>query len=233
MAKKNGFRTATNIREIRDDAVYLKDRTALAVFEISPIDFDSMPESRKQKVQKKYRAWIESLDYPVQIASRNVNEDIEAQAKILRNKVEHLIKQKLEYRDLLNLFKDFEEWLDSYLKANSRTRRIYYLVVPCMDMQLPSMMNKFSKAKTKAIYESNIEKLNKRAEECVKKLEETGVKAHRLGTKQLENLYWSYFMINNQKGAGSSSEHIGPGDWFRMWKDAVAERKKDKRKKRN
>ncbi len=231
MAKKNGYKQAANIKEIKDDAVYLRDSTVLAVLEVAPIDFDRMNEAGKQRVLKKYKQWIESLDYPVQITARNVNMDIEGQAKILKNKAEHLIKQKAEYRDLLALFKEFEEWFDSYIKTNSKTRRIYYLIIPYMDVETPSMLEKFRKSKVKVKHEANIEKLNRRAEECVKKLEDTGVKTHRLSTEQLGNLYWSYFMINNQKGANDKSTYIGPEDWFGMWENAMAERKQAKRKK--
>lgn len=217
----NGYKKFADIKEISSDTVFLKDRTVIAVLEITPIDFDRMPESKKQKVLKKYKEWLESLNYPVQIIARNVNMDVEKQAKIMKNKIEHLIKQKMEYRDLLSLFKEFEAWFDKYISANSRARRIYYVVIPYMSAEQPSLFEKFRKSKVKAKHNINLTLLNKRVDECTKKLAETGVRIYRLNTAQLENLYESYFMINNQKGANEKSVYIGPEDWFRMWKDVM------------
>ena len=222
----NGYKSTTGIREISDNTVFLRDKTMLAVFEISPLDFDRMGERGKQKAMKKYKEWIESLEYPVQIVARNVNMDVAERAKVLKGKIEQLIKQKVEYREMMKLFKEFEEWFDRYVSKNSRARRIFYLIVPFMGNYQPSITHKVMKKKAKQSYDKNLKMLNKRAEECVKLLEETGVKSHRLTSGQLDNLYCSYFMIHNQQGAAEKSVYISPEDWFRMWKDAVVQKKK-------
>ena len=167
----NGYKSTTAIREIKDNAVFLRDKTLLAVFEISPIDFDRMPENKKHKVLRGYRDWIESLEYPVQITARNVNMDVAERAKVLKNKIEQLVKQKVEYREMMKLFKEFEEWFDKYVAKNSKTRRIFYLVVPFVGSYQPSITHKVMKQKAKQSYDKNLAMLNKRAEECVKKLE--------------------------------------------------------------
>ena len=221
MALKNGFRKFANVGEIKNDAVFLRDNTMLAVLEVAPIDYDRMPESKKKSVMKKYKAWIESLNYPVQIVTRNLNIDIEARAKIMRNKIEHLIKQKIEYRDLLKLFKEFEIWFKKYVSKNKTPKRIYYLVIPYIGANQTSVFDRIRKAKAKERDDMTITLLNKRIDECIRKLEETGVKTYRLTTEQLENLYESYFMINTQKGANDKSVYIGPDDWFGMWKNVM------------
>lgn len=224
MTLKNGFRKFVNLSEIKNDTVLLRDNTMLAVLEVSPIDFDRMAESKKKSVMKKYKEWIESLNYPVQIVARNVNHDIESQSKILKNKIEHLIKQKVEYSDLLKLFKEFEKWFDKYVSKNKTPKRIYYLVVPYIGVNKPSVFDRVRKAKAQEKHGMSITLLNKRVEECAKKLEETGVKTHRLATKQLENLYESYFMINTQKGANENSAYVGPDDWVKMWKNVMGQK---------
>ncbi|MBN2111663.1 DUF4351 domain-containing protein [Candidatus Woesearchaeota archaeon] len=224
MALKNGFRKFANVSEIKNDAVLLRDNTLIAVLEVSPIDFDRMPETKKKAVMKKYREWIESLSYPVQVVVRNVNIDIESRAKILKNKIEHLIKQKIEYMDLLKLFKEFEAWFDKYISANKSERRIYYLIVPYIGINKSSLFDKVRKAKAKEKQDLVITLLNKRVDECARKLEETGVRTYRLTTKQLENLYESYFMINIQKGANNESVYIGPDEWFKVWKNVMGKK---------
>ncbi len=215
------------IREIKDSTVFLRDNTMLAVAEIAPISFDSMSDKRKDEVLAKYKAWVESLHYPVQIVARTENSDFAEQAKILKNQVEHMIKQKIEFRELLNLFKEYELWFDSYIPKNSRNETIYYLVIPFMNAEKPRFLEKMSKSKLKAKYDSTISALNKRFEECISMLEKTGVKASRLDTEQLKNLYWSYYSIHNYSAEPVGSQkkgYIGPEDWFGMWKDAMEDK---------
>ena len=210
------------VQELIGETAVLKDGSMIAVLEVAPIDFDGMGEARKKKVVKAYRAWLDALDYPVQIVMRTYNFDIQEQAKVLKNRVEYTIKQKEEFRDLLKEYKEFEEWLDRYLKENSKKGSLYYLVIPYFPKKKKKRLFKFlAKAKIKEETDNSIAMLNKRVSENIELLEKTGVKAHRLGQEQLRNLFMSYFTIINKVGSNGKLAYVSPENWFDDFKNEV------------
>lgn len=206
------------IEEIKDDTAVLKDGSMVAVLEIAPIDFDSLSGQRKKKVTKAYLEWLEKTDYPVQISARTLNADIAEQAKVLKDRVEYAIKQKEEHRDLLKEYKQFEEWLDNYLKANAKKCTVYYLAIPYFPAERKKgIFSRLSKSKAREEYSKSLEMLNKRVSESTALLSKTGVRIQRLSPAQLRSLYSSYFTVTNRTGA----EYLPPELWFDSFKNAA------------
>jgi hypothetical protein len=206
------------IEEIKDGVAILKNGSMISVLEVAPIGFDSMAEAKKKKVVKAYKEWLDSLDYPVQIVVRSVNADINEQISVLKNNVEYTIKQKIEFRELLKEYKEFETWLDNHLNGKTKKSTVYYLVIPYLPNVKKSWSSFFSKAKKTEETEKSIAMLNKRVAESKELLEKTGVKMHLVQNEQLKNLYISYFLIVNKTGTGDKLAYSSPGSWFDEFK---------------
>ncbi len=208
--------TEIGIARIRDDSALLRDGSLIAVLEVEPIAYDKLGERSKHKVEKAYKEWLDSLDYPVQIVARRMNLDIKDQAKVIKNRVEYLIKQKEEYRDLLKLFKEFEEWLDAHLKKRVSQRTVYYLVIPVFSAGKIMKGMSLKKIKTNGEYKRALETLNNRVKHAIEMLSPTGVSIRKLDDELLENLYDSYF---NTVFFSDGSYH-NPQRWIEKWRSS-------------
>ena len=204
------------VQEIKDNTVILKDGSMVAVLEVIPIAFEKLNEHKQKKITQAYRAWLEQLDYPVQIVARTVNYDVQDHIKVLKNQIEFSIKLKEEYRDILKQYKDFEEWLDQYIAAHAQPRTVYYLVIPYFPAGKQRRF--FKNGKAKEAYGKGSSIVHARVAKSMALLAQTGVQLHRLDDAQLANLYNSYFRVCNHVGLGESTTYITSGTWFNLWK---------------
>lgn len=194
------YETELGIVGVKEGTVFLSDGSAAVVLEVRPC-------KPTQRAMHAYKEWLGALSYPVQIVGRTVNMDIGEQLKIVKNDIEHQIKQKQEYRDLLNQFTGFGEWLDVYMKGNSRVQRLYYIIIP----YIPGI-NLLSK-KAKEQYGKAISILQGRSENAINILGKGGIKVRRLGDDELSSLYRSYFQIHNYAEGFNY-----PEQWLAGWK---------------
>jgi hypothetical protein len=209
-----------------DGCVLLDDNSLVAVLEILPIDFDKFSKRKQDDVLKEYKEWIKSLDYPVQVVVRNTNVDLSKQVDLILENTEREIKKKEDMREMLKLFDNFKEWLLKYIAKEKKVYRLYYLVIPLIDFKEVSLLkaaHKFKKEK-EDILEDKKALLNMRVDENIELLEKTGVQAYRLNDSQLENLFSSYFQINNHQFHGDKHFYLDPDRWYTLWRKSLQKR---------
>lgn len=178
----NDTKKKLGINFVKHNTVFLKDGTLLAVFSVKPVNFNVLSEKKQLETVCRYRLWLDSLNYPVQIVARTVNTDLDKQMTIFRSNTEKEIKSKKDYYETLSRFYDFYHWLEKYIEKNCYGHRLYYLVIP----YIPSKYDKREQQRY-------LNLLEKRVEETRLLLEKTKIKLHRLTNEDLDNMYTSYF----------------------------------------
>jgi hypothetical protein len=211
---ENQLRNYVGVKGIKEDYVLLDDNSLIAILEILPIDFDNLSGKKQDKILEDYAKWINNLSYPVQIIVRNTNVDLDKQVDLILENAEREIKRREDMREMLKLFDEFREWLLKYVAKEKKVHRLYYLIIPLVDFANVTAITK----QNESGLECKRALLNMRVKENINLLEKTGVGVHRLGASQLENLFSSYFYVNNQKGHCENNLYLSPNRLFSLWR---------------
>ncbi|MFH1835808.1 MAG: PrgI family protein [Methanobacteriota archaeon] len=190
-------REIMGIKSIKGNSVYLKDGRILGVIRVKPINFAVMSEQDRDMVIYGFLNFLNALTYPIQIAMRSVNLDLD---DYLRH-----IKRKISKRDdkvALAYFEHFEDYMKQYISQNKICDRLFYIIVP---------------GEVKGDEKLIIENLETRCENIQATLSLSGIISDRLTKGQLTNFYSSYFTETFE----IAESFISPITMYRMmWKES-------------
>jgi len=190
-------RNLMNIRSIRADAVFMKDKRILGVLRVTPINFGILSPIDQDTVIYGFLEFLNSLNHPVQIVMKSVNLDLE-------NYLTHL-KRRIVQRDdkvALAYYEHFAEYMRSYIESNQINDRHFFLIIP---------------AKKQATEKIALDYLETQMEEIHSRLSLSGIISERMSTHQLMNFYGSYFTEKFE----IYEKYVSPITLYRrMWKTA-------------
>ena len=188
-------RKLLNLQDVRADAVFLKSKKVLGVLRITPINFGVLSPQDQDTVIYGFLEFLNSLNYPVQIAMRSVNLDLEEYLAHLKRRI-----VKRDDRMALAYYQHFAEYMRSYISTNKINDRHFYLIVP---------------AKSQKDEKTTIDYLETQCEEIKSRLGLSGIISERMNNQQLINYYGSYFTENFE----IYERFISPITMYRrMWK---------------
>ncbi len=164
------------IKEIRDDVVYLEDGRILAILQVYPINFELLDENRKAALLANYKAFLNQLTVPVQILVRTKPIDLSNYFRI----IELNNNKKKEF--IVGLYADFKKFEEDFIDNNCIKERFHYIIIP------------FEKNKG-----NELKQLNEIVKITMEKLASCGLKLNRLNNKQIRDFYFSYADISGQQ----------------------------------
>ena len=191
------------VSSIKDNTIYLKNGILLAIIEVKPIDFSILGDSEKEDVLANYRAFLSSLDYPLQICCRSSEVNL---AEWLSN-LKSIVVKGNNNPVALERIESLTKWIDKEIAESGTRNRLFYIIVPYKDF---SEQKRFSDSmkelffnllgkeveftgKRKKEYEKSLNELDDRVNDVISKITKTGVKAKRMNSNMLLSLYTSYF----------------------------------------
>ncbi|MDO8627710.1 MAG: hypothetical protein Q7K42_04545 [Candidatus Diapherotrites archaeon] len=192
------------VKKITSNVIVKTDNSLLAVIKVKPINFMILSEEQQSAVVSKYKDFLNSLDFPIQISVKTVKLSLKNYFyEVGRNLA------KNNNPKLMQLFNSFEKFTEHFIEENKVKNRLFYLVVPytsqsssIMEDAIIRMKNNFSKTKEKTTLELNkeiaLEQLEIRSILCMEKLREAGIESKRLETKELTELISGFFDPNNE-----------------------------------
>lgn len=190
-------RRLMGVKSIRADAVFMQDNRILGVVRVKPINFGVLGEQDRDTVIYGFLEFLNSLNFPIQIVMRSINLDIE-------DYLRHL-KRRIVQRDdkvALAYYEHFSEYMRNYIKVNKINDRHFYIIITG------------KKVKTE---KDTIDLLESQCSEIMLRLSLSGIVAERLNSRQLLNLYKSYFTDSFEL----YDSFISPITMYRrMWKEA-------------
>lgn len=172
----------TGIKTIENDTLLLGDGSAKAIIEIIPINFQSLQKKEQESVIIAYMDFLNSLDFPIQIAAKTTTvslDDYFSELEISSG----AIGRKEAARVL-----DLKSFLSGHLEKNAVKNRLFYVVVP-------------SERKHSEKSPGFLDSLDIRSNVCIKKLNNCGLSARRLNNAELAKLVGSYFESDVADGA--------------------------------
>jgi len=193
--------THLRIAEIKDDVVILKNGAVRAVLECGSLNFNLKSEHEQEAIISSYRAFLNTINFPVQIVidSKKVDLDdyIQDLKKRAENQTNELLKnQTLEYADYISRLLDYVDIMD----------KKFYIVVPFETFTskkvsiFTKFMDRIRQGQTKSDFVSRLKQFDKlskglegRVETVSNSLKNCGLEIKRLNNRELiEYFYEAY-----------------------------------------
>lgn len=187
-----------DIAEIREDMVVMKDGTVRGVLLVSSINFALKSEEEQDATIQSYMTFLNSLEYPVQLVIQSRKMNIDAYMNALN------ARQKETDNELLRAqIADYRTFILELVELGEIMQKRFYLVVPYDPAtnkqknffnRLGEAMSPAAAAKlSKKQFKERKEQLDRRASIALGQVQSMGLKAVRLDTQSLIELYYTAY----------------------------------------
>jgi len=177
----NGF---VEVKEISQNAVFLKDGSGRAILQVLPIHFSLLSTEEQRAIVTAYRDFLNSLDFPVQVVMRTINLSLKEYLAVLQKKVE-----KENKKGLLEQFESFQSFVQRFIREKKIKNRLFYVIIPVSPSRSPTNWLVSKKADEKAM----LDQLDIRVKVCQDKLKRCNLLSNHLNTQELVSLSASFF----------------------------------------
>lgn len=187
-----------DIKDIKNNIVYLKDGGLRKILIVNGINFDLKSAQEQQMILSGFQNFLNTLDFQVQffIHSRKVN------IKSYLEKIKE--REKQETNELLrNQISEYMEFIRSFVEKNPIITKDFFVVVPykkTVDVQQAKkgILSFFGKGENnKEEKEENlseaIQQLNYRVDEVTSGLEQIGLRSRILKDKEIAELFYNLY----------------------------------------
>ena len=205
--EKRGVSTQNSLllSELRDGMIIMADSSFRAVIACKSINFDLMSSREREGVEFSYQNFLNALYFPIQIFIRSQRVDIGPYLDRLEE-----IRRNQDNMLLNVLMDDYIQFIDVLSQEANIMDKSFFVVVPyfpagdantVMDQGKGFFGKIFgggAKANTvtkidKATYEKAKEEIKNRVDSVVSGLNQVGVQAVQLTTKELGELYYNIY----------------------------------------
>lgn len=174
--KMQGF---LGIEKIENETVFMKDGSVKGIVQVQPINFHMLSSEHKQAIISAYREFLNSIDFPLQIAVRTVNLSLEDYFDRLEARA-----RKTRSNEIYSQFRGLRSFIEKYIQENGYKNRFFYLVVPG-ETTMAKIGRKNPVEALKA--------LRVRTDVCQEKLRNCNLFTKRLSNNELVTLLAGYF----------------------------------------
>lgn len=179
--RKGSARHQIAIKGVDDGILVLPKNEYRIVIETSSINFHLMSEEEQDAVVDIYKAFLNSLSFPIQILQRVRALDLDDYLQSFEDKKE---KEKLDiYRHQID---GYIKYVQSLVKTNKILSRQFYIVIPY-------------RAKGKEDIEVARDQLNNRLTIVEKGLGNVGIKSRTLNSLEILDLFYTSYSATDAK----------------------------------
>lgn len=184
------------IKEIKDNVVYLKHGGLRQILIVSGVNFDLKSEAEQNLILNSFQNFLNTLDFGVQffIHSRKVNVDAYLEKMRVRSQEEksELLKIQID---------EYVKFIDSFVEQNSIISKNFFVVVPyeptTLSGEVSGIFSLFRKTPKKTEQEKtageNLEQLGHRVDQVTSGLEQIGLRATALNDEELIELFYNLY----------------------------------------
>lgn len=195
MIKSEATQNFVPIQEVRDGIVILKDGSMRALLMTSSLNFALKSEDEQQSIIFQFQNFLNSLDFSIQIFLQSRRLDIRPYIGLLEN------RQKEQTNDLLKIqIKEYIQFIKTFTENTNIMTKTFFIVVPYTPPQISTSKGYqfFSKKNTTAEnktanFEEDKTQLEQRVSVVEQGITRTGVRAVRLGTEEIIEVYYKLF----------------------------------------
>jgi hypothetical protein len=196
-----------DIAEIKDDCVVLKDGTLRAVLLVSSINFALKSDDEQQAIIAQYIAFLNALEFPVQIVIQSRRLNIEKYIERLKT------SEREQQNELLKIqIADYRAFINELVELGQIMQKFFFVVLPYSPLsdRRKSFFQRTSEVLSPAVavklaenkFQQRKGALELRIEHIQSALNSMGLKSVRLDTQGLIEIYYRVYnpdLFENQK----------------------------------
>jgi type IV secretory pathway VirB4 component len=186
------------IKEVRDGIVILKDGSMRAIVLSSSLNFSLKSDDERNAITAQFQDFLNSLDFPVQIAIQSRRLDIRPYLALLEE------QYKVQLNDLMKIqTREYIEFIKKFTESTNIMTKSFFVVVPYEPAIVNvkggplSMFQKKSNEEAGKIKETTFEENRTQLEQRVGVVEQglvrCGIRVIRLGTEEVIELFYKVF----------------------------------------
>ena len=194
--------TAIQISEIRDSVVIMKDGSFRAVIACQSVNFDLMSDTEREATEYAFQNFLNTLKFTTQIVVRSERVDIGPYIDKLLN-----IRRNNDNMLLGVLMDDYINFIDVLSQECNIMNKSFFIIIPYYSSadaeklveQTKNLFKSFGKQKAPAVthinratYDQSSTELNNRVTSVLSGLNNIGISAVRLNTKQLAEVFYNF-----------------------------------------
>ena len=200
------------IQEVRDGVLILKDGSTRAIVLASSLNFSLKSDDERNAILLQFQDFLNSLDFPVQIAIESRRLDIRPYIALLEE------RYKEQVNDLMKIqTREYIEFINKFTETTNIMTKSFFVVVPydpailSMSSSPISFLQKKSPTeeaqKKQSSFEENRTQLEERVSVVEQGLVRCGIRVIRLGTEEVIELFYKIFNPGDtEKPIKTSSE---------------------------
>ena len=195
MIKSDATQNFVPIQEVRDGIVILKDGSMRALLMTSSLNFALKSEDEQQSIVYQFQNFLNSIDFSIQIFLQSRRLDIRPYLALLEG------RQKEQTNDLLKIqIKEYIQFIKTFTENTNIMTKTFFIVVPYTPPQLSASkgsqffsQNKNKKQDKQDNFDEDTTQLQQRVSVVEQGITRTGVRAVRLGTEEIIEVYYRLF----------------------------------------
>lgn len=185
------------ITDIRDNLVILKDGSAVAIVQVSAVNFGLLSEREQDAIIYAYAGFLNSLNFAVQIVIRSKQKDISSYVALLDEE-----KKKQTNPLLAGQIQGYRDFILQTVKENNVIDKKFYIIIPFSALELgvtttTGGMFKKNKKTLPLPVEKVVEKaqiaLGPKRDHVLRQLGRLGLRAKQLTTPELIELFYEIY----------------------------------------
>ena len=186
------------ISEIKNDVVVLDDGSLRAIIGVSSTNFDLKSQEEQDSIIFNFQRFLNSLDFSIQILMQSRKMEIGGYIEKLKKLAEKQTNELLRVQTT-----EYTEFVSRLIENASIMNKNFYIIVPLSENifpQAPGFLSKFFGGGNSAQISRKIqnfdkakEKLDIRVTSLSANLGSLGVKAQRLNTGEIIQLYYNSY----------------------------------------
>ncbi len=184
--------------EIKNDTVVVDDGTMRAIIGVSSTNFDLKSQDEQNSIIFNFQRFLNSLNFPIQILMQSRKMEIGGYLDKLKRLAEKQTNELLRVQT-----GEYVEFISRLIDNASIMNKNFYVIVPLGESIFPAasgfLSNIFANGKSKEIaqkienFEKQKEKLDIRVSDIMSNLSGIGIRAQRLKTEEIIQLYYNSY----------------------------------------
>lgn len=184
------------IKEVRDGVIILKDGSMRAILMTSSLNFALKSAEEQEALIFQFQNFLNSLDFSIQISVQSRRLDIRPYIALLEN------RQKEQNNDLMKIqTKEYIQFVKTFTDSTNIMTKSFFIVIPYTPAKLNMGKNGIFSKKGKKTdaqeatedFEENRTQLEQRISIVESGITRTGVRAVRLGTEEVIEIFYKLF----------------------------------------
>lgn len=188
---KSSTQTFTEIEDIREDIVLLKDYSAVVVIEVGAVNFWLLSAEEQSAMIYAYSSLLNSLSFPVQVLILSKRMDISSYLEYLNLKIKNQKNETIQKRLV-----SYQDFVRNIVKKTSVLEKRFFFAIPFNPLEMGVQGASVKSLKKEYVISRAKTSLYPKRDTMLRLLVKIGLKAAPMQQQQLVELFYNLYNVS-------------------------------------